>query len=254
MPAAQTKAALDRAQLGSSRDRAPRPANDRGYAEEGMVGLLARMAEAVDAPPMKLMRDFAGLSLGPGRVSFSDYVRLRLYDEAFWADCDRRTVVGARRNRDLMGQANFRHDWYGLAANKAAAGAYLSAFGFPVIPTTALFALDIASPSQSLLRTRDELRQFLSDPAVYPLFGKPIEGAHSLGSAAFAGFNAERAVLRAPGGVETPLDHFVEDVCERYPTGYLFQPQLFRMHAFSPYSVHLMDDFVEPRSDNVVLQ
>ncbi|MFI4974546.1 MAG: sugar-transfer associated ATP-grasp domain-containing protein [Caulobacterales bacterium] len=226
MPAAQRHAAKDRI----ARVLAPAPpqriVHDRPPPEEGMMGVLVRMAEAVDTPPMKLMRDFAGLSFGPGRVSFSDYTRLRLYDEQFWAGCDRRTVIGARRNRDLMVQANYRHEWYGLAANKAAANAYLAAYGFPVIPTTALFALDIASPSPKLLRTRDELRQFLADPGVYPLFGKPVEGVQSLGSTAFAGFNAERGVLRAPGGVETPLDHFLEDVCERYPTGYLFQPLL----------------------------
>ena len=60
------------------------------------------MAEAAGVPPTRLMADFAALAIGPGRVDFSDYERLRLFDEAFWgAAADRRSVVGARRAREL---------------------------------------------------------------------------------------------------------------------------------------------------------
>src|SRR5438045_1454802 len=71
-----------------------------------MIAVLQRMSGETGQPPMRLMRDFAGLSFGPGHISFSDYARLRLYDEEFWAGVDRRTVVGARRAHELARRIN----------------------------------------------------------------------------------------------------------------------------------------------------
>ena len=200
---------------------------ERPKGEQSMPAMIAEMAKVTGVPPMKLMRDFAGLSFGPGKVSFTDYERLRLFDEAFWAGVDRKSVVGQRRNRDLDVQANHRHDWYGLAANKVAANAYLAAYGFPVIPTQAIYAEGLATPSPSLLRGRDELRAFLTQTAAYPIFGKPVEGIQSLGAAAFTG--CEGDMLRAADGSDTVLDHFIDDVHDNYASGYMFQP-LLRPH------------------------
>src|ERR1700733_4390900 len=112
---------------------APRVPTPRSGGEDGLMGAFARMAEAADVPPTRLMRDFAGLSFGPGKVSIGDYERLRLHDEAFWSGADRRAVVGAKRGRELALQANFRHDWFGLTSNRLAWSAYLAAHGLPVI-------------------------------------------------------------------------------------------------------------------------
>lgn len=188
---------------------APRAAPVRPAGEEGIKGAFARMAEAAGAPPTRLMRDFAGLSFGPGRVSVGDYERLRLYDEAFWAGSDRRAVVGARRAREIALQANFRHDWLGLVDNRVAWSAYLAAHGLPVIATLAIFTEGLATPSQRLLRTREELRAFLMDAAERPLVGRPAEGGQ-----------ATAIVGRAPSAI----DHLVDDICENHSGGYLFQP------------------------------
>src|SRR5450432_3143264 len=79
--------------------------------DEGMMAAIARMAEAAGVPPTRLMTDFATLAIGPGRIDFSDYERLRLYDEAFWGQAaDRRSIVGAKRGHELAMAINFRHD------------------------------------------------------------------------------------------------------------------------------------------------
>jgi hypothetical protein len=174
-----------------------------------MLGALARMAEAAGAPPTRLMREFAGFSFGPGRVSFADYEHLRLYDEAFWAGADRRAVVGARRGRELALLANFRHDWFGLAANRLAWGAYLSAHGLPTVPTLAVFCRDLATPSRRLLRTREELRAFLTERAGRALVGRPAEGGHAT------------AIV---GQAASAIEHLIEDVVDNHAGGYLFQP------------------------------
>src|SRR5579872_2635407 len=155
----------------------PWPSFHRGEGDEGMMEAIARMAEAAGVPPTRLMTDFATLAVGPGRIDFSDYERLRLYDEAFWgAAADRRAIVGARRGRELALAVNFRHDCLALASDRLASNAYLSAHGLPTIPILAIYRAGLASPGRSLIRTRDELRAFLDSHADRPLVAQPVEG------------------------------------------------------------------------------
>jgi len=65
------------------------------------MAAIARMAEAAGLPSTRLMAEFAALAVGPGRIDFSDFERLRLYDDAFWGGHDRRRLVGARRAHEL---------------------------------------------------------------------------------------------------------------------------------------------------------
>jgi hypothetical protein len=211
-------------------DAAPRRAPPRAPADTPMMALLARMSEESGVPPMRLARDFAALSFGPGRITFSDYVRFRLHDETFWAG-ERKDVAGQRRARELAGQINFRRDCHGLATNKVAANAYLAAFGFPVIPSVAIYAHDLATPSQALLRSREELRRFLIE-APYPLFGKAMEGSQGLGATGLAALDAASGTLRTLDGRRLDLDGFVDSVRENHWTGYLFQ-RLVPPHADS---------------------
>ncbi len=205
-------------------ERTERPLHERLAAELPMMGVLQRMAAESGQPPMRLARDFAALSFGPGKITFADYTRLRLHDEAYWAGADRRSIVGARRAHELAHRLNHRQDWHGVAGNKLAANAYLAAFGFPVIPHVALYAHELATPAKRLLRTREELRQFLTERAPYPLIGKPMEGG--LGVTGLESYDIESGVLRTLEGRRLGVDDFVDRVRESYAGGYLFQPLL----------------------------
>jgi hypothetical protein len=143
----------------------------------GPLGRLAGMAEAAGVPRSRLARDIAGLALGPGRVGLADYEDLRLYDAALWSGANRRQVVGAARARRLARQANFRRDCLALASDRLASSAYLAAHGLPTQPILAIFHAGLAAPGAGLLRTRDELRQFLGDCIGQPLVVRPAEGA-----------------------------------------------------------------------------
>ncbi len=204
--------------------------------EEAALNLpmaLQRIAIEKKMPPLQTLRDFLSLSFGPGRVSFADYVRLRLFDRDYWQG-DRRAVVGQRRNRDLALEVNYRHDWLGMLSNKVAEAQYLSAYGLPTIPFQAVYAPHSASDAVAtgsrrglkLLRDGEDLRQFLLNEAEYPLFGKPVEGVQSLGAIAFAKALPDENELERRDGTRVALDRFVADVTENYASGYVFQPCL----------------------------
>lgn len=181
---------------------------------EAMPAAFARMAEASGAPPAHLMADFAALAFGPGRISFADYERLRLYDAAFWGAADRRGVAGAAQVRRIARIANFRRECWGLASDRLASSAYLAAHGLPTVPTLAIYRAGLAAPGASLLRTRDELRQFLQEHAGAPLIARPSEGGP--GRRLFAGAADPAA----------EIDRFIDAVSDAGPVSWLFQAPL----------------------------
>lgn len=185
------------------------------------MAVLGRIAAQSGVPPMRLMREIASLSFGPGKIAFADYVRLRLFDDDFWVGVDKRTVIGRRRNREIVAQAN-RPDAGGVCANKVAAGAYLSAFGFAVPRRAAIYAPDLAAPGMMLLRARDQLREFLLTADAYPLLGRPAWAAHGLGAAELLGVDAAAGVLSHADGRRQPVEAFIDHLCDNFTAGYLF--------------------------------
>jgi len=199
----------------------PWPTASRGDGDEGVMGAIARMAEAAGAPPTRLMTDFAQLAIGAGRIDFADYERLRLFDEAFWAHGDRRQVVGARRGRELALLANFRHDCLALATDRLAASAYLAAHGLPTVPVLAIFRAGLATPDQALIRTRDALREFLEAHAERPLIAEPVEAG-------------DARMLFAPGSdPAADIDRLVDEVRDAGETSWLLRAVLPR-HPDAP--------------------
>jgi hypothetical protein len=181
--------------------------------EASMIATLARMAGQSGAPPSRLLGEFAGLSFGPGKLAFSDYARLRLYDEAFWAGVDKKSLVGARRAREIAETLNHGQDGGGLLANRLAANAYLEAFGFAVPATLAIFAHGVAAPGRALLRSRGELRQFLACDAPYPMFAAPMAG-RSQAAGPLRGCDVGAGVLERLDGRLVALDDFIDEVSE----------------------------------------
>jgi hypothetical protein len=193
----------------------PWPTHHRGEGDESMVSAVARMAEAAGVPPTRLMTDFAALAIGPGRVDFSDYERLRLFDEAFWGvAADRRSVVGARRAHELALAVNFRHDCFILANDRLASTAYLAAHGLPVVPILAIYRAGLASPGSDLIRTRDELRDFLADHVGRPLTVRPVEGG------------APRRLFAAGCDARSEIERLMDEVRDAGQISWLIQPCL----------------------------
>lgn len=195
----------------------------RPQAGQSIDAALLKMVAETNSSPLKIMRDYVGLSFGPGKVSFKDYTQLRLFDEAFWAGADRRAVVGQHRGVEIHQQVNYRHEWWGLFDNKIAIASYLAAYGFPTIPTLAVYAANLATTVPHVARTPNELRRVLMEEANYPMFGKPVEGLQSLGSAGLKRYVPQSHCLETTDGRVVALDAFVADIVHHYAEGYLFQ-------------------------------
>lgn len=191
-----------------------------------LADMLQRLGGASGRPLGALLGDFIRTSIGPGKLSFDEFVALGLYDPSRCPGADIRSFVGLGAMQRIWRRANYRTEFDGLIANKIAMGALLQAYGFPVIPLAALFSMAVGYPAERSLRTKEALRGFLSDPAHYPLFGKPVGGTQSLGTASFAHYNVAANALVGHAGGTQDLDSFIDDVAAHFAGGYMFQPHL----------------------------
>lgn len=195
-----------------------------------LAGMLQKIAAETGTPYFHLIREFAGLAFGPGRLTFDEYVALRLFDPKMYDGADKRTFAGLAAMRRIWLQANHRIEFFGLVDNKIACNALFASYGFPSIPTLAVFSEKVGRPSPTLLHSADDLRAFLTRSEHYPLFGKPIDGRQSLGSASLDRYDSARNCLITVAGREIALDTFIADLRTHYASGYLFQKRV-RPHA-----------------------
>lgn len=200
-----------------------------GSTQAPLAATMQRAAAETGAAPMHLMKEYSRLAFGPGKVSFDDFVKYRLFDDAWLAGADKSEFVGQRRNRDLVVEINYRHDWHGLLTNKIVSQNYLAAYGLPTIPAVAVYAPGLTVESPTLLRSRAELRAFLLRDDVYPLFGKPVESFQSLGALALLGSDPQSGELLGTNGKRLSVDATIDDIERHYDAGYVFQ-KLLRPH------------------------
>jgi len=187
--------------------------------------VVAQITAASGLSPMAIMKDFWGLSQGPGKLSINDYVKYRLFDKSFYGDADRKAFLGQRANHALMLQVNYRHDWFALLNNKVAFQGYVGGYGLPVIATLGLFAPGFAgAPGVRLLADRAALTAFLLTPDHYPMFGKPVEGVQSLGSLALQSCDAKAGTVTAVNGDVFTADAVAEAIASNFADGFMFQP------------------------------
>lgn len=185
---------------------------------------LMRMLAATRTSPLRIATDVARLRYGPGKISFWDYNRLKLFDQEFWGDDERRNVVGQRRSLEIWTTVNWRLNWWGFFDNKLASCHYLAAFGFPVIGNLAIYCENVTTArSAQVLSDKEALHRFLQRANHYPLFGKPANGTQSLGSLALRRYRPDDDGVQTIDGRVIRLDELTAELGKHYADGYLFQ-------------------------------
>jgi hypothetical protein len=177
-----------------------------------------------------IIREIFSLGFGPGRISFRDYVRLRLFDDHFYDNLGKKSVIGQKRNRDISVGVNYRIDWYAVLENKISSISYLATYGLPIIPLEMIYGENLKFKTPLIARNSHELREFLADTSRYPLFGKPAEAFQSLGTIALRRYLAAGDKLERTDRTTIAVDEFLKDISSHYATGYLFQ-KLIRPHS-----------------------
>ena len=171
----------------------------------------------------RLLLDLAKASFGPGKLSYDEFIGLRLFDDAWVAGADITQFVGLDAERRLWMAANNNSEWWGFMRNKLAVTTLLGGYGFPVIPTLALYAKSISMRGCPILREPAALADFLRGCRDYPLFGKPMGSQRSLGSIGLEAYDRATDSLVTGPDRKVPVDEFAAAVGKHYQGGYIFQ-------------------------------
>lgn len=171
----------------------------------------------------QVLMEVAKCAFGPGKLAFADYLTFRLFDEAQLAGADKAQFVGLDASRRIWLTANFDQEWWGIMQNKLAVTTLLGGYGFPVIPTLALYSDSMSLHNAPVLRDPATFAGYLRDDTLYPLFGKPMDAIRSLGSASFQAYDKASDQLVALSGARLSVEAFAKDVAELFPAGYLLQ-------------------------------
>ncbi|OZA18568.1 MAG: hypothetical protein B7Y02_01420 [Rhodobacterales bacterium 17-64-5] len=202
-----------------------------GTAEAGTFPLIAKMQALQDAGGPGAVRQavsLLALAFGRAQVRPEEY-----YTYALWRSDRMRTFLDGFlsnwRTRDFNTSLHMpgRQGAGALSSDKLANEAVLAARGLPLTRTRALFLTEgegvAGLPALSILRRAADLTDFLADPAIYPLFGKPRADSFARGAAVFQDL-AQPGVVRFLNGQTAPLAALAAEIAADWGTGYLFQP------------------------------
>jgi len=175
-----------------------------------------------------------GLRNHGGACGVSDYYWFKLYDDAYLYGEGRRDFLGWRLQTDFSLALNPRNAVL-PAWDKCVFAQLATAAGLPIVPVHACF-----HPSKSVsgvlgehLHTPRAVGEYLRNPSLYPLFGKPAYSQQGYGSVYFAGYDSARDRLNLLNGDSIAIDDFTQrltkSVDERYhrpECGFVFQRAL----------------------------
>lgn len=183
---------------------------------------------------LQQIREILALRKMGGQCGLSDYYWYKLYDDAYLEGRGAQDFLGWRLQAQVNLALNPRHVVL-PAWDKTVFITIADSVGLPVVPTAATFKASARLPPifGRHLRTCAEAAEFLRNPGVYPLFGKPAYSQQGYGSAYLDRYDPEQDQLVLLDGrsiavedflkrLETPVDHRYH----RPECGYLFQQPL----------------------------
>lgn len=182
------------------------------------------VARQYGVSPLRQLREFTSLYLGPNKLASNEYYAAQLYRTEL-DKAAKRQFVGAKSNLalntrlsppEIARRSDFLRD-------KVLVSALLGQLGLSATQTQAVFSQSRGFGALRTLRTADEISAFLASDARYPVFGKPVSGSKSVGSALFQSFDPETKIVTLGNGRTANVYKLAEEIVRDYPRGFVFQ-------------------------------
>lgn len=175
--------------------------------------------------PLRQMKEILLMRMGAQKLGSNEYYDLRVFDPAHNRTAKRQflgqggiNALNLKLNPDtLMETKNF-------VGNKLVYTHHLNAAGIASTQTQAMVTDRFTSEQELVLKDVAEVTAFLHERAVFPIFGKPLGGSLSVGSARIDGI--EGGTLRLANGKTLKVEDFAQEVLHVFTDGYLMQTAL----------------------------
>ena len=172
----------------------------------------------------RVMREMFRLAVRRGGLTQREYFAYHLYRKSLSWD-QKREFIGEMESYRL----NLRLSPPGLTRmrgflnDKITHTALWRAWGIPTTRTQAMFSRDRWLGPVPTLRDRDAVVDFLKGDAVYPLFGKPVEGLQSLGAVYIEAVDVAAGTATLLTGRTVGIEALADEIVREFPDGYMFQ-------------------------------
>ncbi|MFK7874299.1 MAG: sugar-transfer associated ATP-grasp domain-containing protein [Paracoccaceae bacterium] len=185
---------------------------------------LVKIAREYGVSPMRQLREMIALNRGPGKLALHEYVSTGAFDPDI-AMADKKQYVG-RTGSYLLNKAANNFDLTvsrGFVRDKALFTQLLHSVGIAATKTQALIHPQRGLGTIPCLKGREDVVDFLASRAVFPIFGKPVEGSGSIGSSLIQSVDASQGRLRLGNGQDVDLNAFAQELIADYPEGFILQ-------------------------------
>lgn len=208
-------------------DTAPAPNPGAGLTGSATHGpssnsLVLEVARKFGVNPFKQFFEMLRLSRSRNKIVPAEYFWFQLYRPDLTM-AEKREYVGEKTSFELnlrLAPPTFTN-MRNFLADKAGFTTMVAGFGLPTTHLQAAFSPNRGFGTLPTLRTAEEIRAFLTGPARYPLFGKPIRGLQAQGSVMIEAVQGDAAILAT--GARVPLDRLCAEIATNTAFGYVFQ-------------------------------
>jgi hypothetical protein len=171
---------------------------------------------------LSMVKEIFTLGRGFGKLSAEDYFYFRLYDDQrFDLDAKQRFLSDSRHTHIANKCNDVR--WWAMADDKLVTSVLLR--GYPLPETQAVFSVRPRTGLVPMLSSAAEIESFLTGPARYPLFAKPIYGVQSRGAWAIDAYDRGAGKLLTHDGPQS-VGEVAAAIADAPGDGYLFQTRL----------------------------
>lgn len=160
------------------------------------------------------------------RISYNDYFLFGLHRSEL-TPAERAAFLGDAPVTALNGTlaAVDRGSLSGLLRNKILTAMVLERAGIATAPIRAIYATQGTPLAYGVLRSADDITDFLLKPGSLPVFGKPVNGSRSVGAVSILEI-AEPGMLRLGDGRVVAALALAQEIVAAFAGGYLFQDLL----------------------------
>jgi hypothetical protein len=170
------------------------------------------------------MREIVKLAIGPGRLKPQEYFYYRLFEPSL-TFAQKAAFIGKREQPWIHLACNDR-SWTGVCNDKLLFYTLMERLRIPVPKLLALYHTHRRGGEEvSHLRSKGDLRRFFLG-LDQPVFAKPVDGVHSIGSIAVDGVDAGTGTASLATGTQVALDEIIQRMDQSRASGYLIQERV----------------------------
>ncbi len=186
--------------------------------------LIIKVARKYGVSPFRQCREIVSLNLGRGKLASHEYYSSGCFNPDLTPG-QKSEYVGEIGSYKLnirlspIRQTRSR----GFIHDKVLYCALLEQLGLRTTETQAVVLRKRSYGNVPALRNVDDVKEFLLNTAIYPIFGKPVEGSKSVGTALIKGIDRDAELLLLANGQKIDVTSFANEVVEDFEHGFIFQ-------------------------------